>query len=330
MYKLVPVVGIASIFFIGGFASGFIVHGNPARTPNEVVTEQIRKNSGKLTSPLLECDTGSLARTHEFSEFEKRLNAELNTYVNDGAVSNVAVYFRNLLGGSWFGINEREVFSPASMLKVSVMIAVYKKAESNSSLLSQTLKYSRVYSQDKQYFDAPEHLEIGKEYSVDELVSRMIKFSDNESMFLLGDKLGSHLVESLYSDLKLLPLSENFSDYTMTVKDYSSFFRILFNSTYLSVELSNKALELLASARFNQGISANLPPGIIAAHKFGERTYAQDNSKQLHDCGIIYYPNNPYMLCVMTKGKDFESLASVIRRVSTTVFNEVDRRVKEN
>jgi len=28
---------------------------------------------------------------------------------------------------------------------------------------------------------------------------------------------------------------------------------------------------------------------------------------QLHDCGIVYYPETPYLLCVMTKGWNFET-----------------------
>ena len=46
---------------------------------------------------------------------------------------------------------------------------------------------------------------------------------------------------------------------------------------------------------------------------------------ELHDCGIIYYPNHPYFLCVMTKGADFPVLAGVIREVSQTAWEEVAR-----
>ena len=47
------------------------------------------------------------------------------------------------------------------------------------------------------------------------------------------------------------------------------------------------------------------------------------NIRQLHDCGIIYYPNNTYLLCIMTRGKDFKQLESVIAGISKTVYEVV-------
>ena len=45
---------------------------------------------------------------------------------------------------------------------------------------------------------------------------------------------------------------------------------------------------------------------------------------QLHDCGIVYYPQHPDLLCVMTKGPDFERLDDIIRGVSQISFAEID------
>jgi len=46
--------------------------------------------------------------------------------------------------------------------------------------------------------------------------------------------------------------------------------------------------------------------------------------KQLHDCGIIYHPSKPYILCIMTKGEEIEELASVIADISRLVFKGID------
>jgi hypothetical protein len=63
---------------------------------------------------------------------------------------------------------------------------------------------------------------------------------------------------------------------------------------------------------------------VPVAHKFAERSDPQTGEKQLHDCGIVYYPRHPYLLCVMTKGPGFEGLAGVVARVSRMVYSEVD------
>jgi len=74
----------------------------------------------------------------------------------------------------------------------------------------------------------------------------------------------------------------------------SYFFRVLYNATYLSSDSSEHALSLLNLPDFPQGIEATVPKGVAVAQKFGERsvftsTGAVDH-RELHDCGIIYYP----------------------------------------
>ena len=51
--------------------------------------------------------------------------------------------------------------------------------------------------------------------------------------------------------------------------------------------------------------------------------------KQLHDCGIVYYPKHPYLLCVMTRGDSFEYLDDTIRDISHLVYQEVNEHYQE-
>ena len=81
---------------------------------------------------------------------------------------------------------------------------------------------------------------------------------------------------------------------------------------------------------FPQGIVAGVPPGITVASKYGE--YAQGKGgeeKQLHEFGIVYHPNGPYILGVMTQGSNFERQAEVIRTVSAMIYGEVSASVKK-
>lgn len=100
-----------------------------------------------------------------------------------------------------------------------------------------------------------------------------------------------------------------------------------YNASYLSKEYSQKVLEMLAAADFKLGLAAGVPPGVVVANKFGEREGLPDDQKQLHDCGIIYFPENPYLLCVMmTQGPNFEYLPTIIKMVSKMVYDEVESR----
>lgn len=62
-----------------------------------------------------------------------------------------------------------------------------------------------------------------------------------------------------------------------------------------------------------------LLPACQKAQKFGERVNSLQEI-ELHDCGIIYYPKNPYLLCVMTKGNNLDNLKSAIKNIYSIVY----------
>lgn len=111
----------------------------------------------------------------------------------------------------------------------------------------------------------------------------------------------------------------------ITVKEYASFFRILFNSSYLSRENSEKALRLLDATDYNDALPAGVPPGIQVAHKFGEAGTVEVE-RQLHDCGIVYFPDHPYLACIMTRGKELDGLKQSIVDISKFIYGKVDEQ----
>ncbi len=130
---------------------------------------------------------------------------------------------------------------------------------------------------------------------------------------------------NVYKSLSL-NIPENGLKYEISPKDYSLFLRVLFNSTYLSEKNSEKALMILSKAKFADGLVARLPKGIVVAHKFGEYANGSDyqiDSVELHDCGIIYAPKNPYLLCVMTRGKEIKNLKTTISEISKIVYDQI-------
>jgi hypothetical protein len=45
--------------------------------------------------------------------------------------------------------------------------------------------------------------------------------------------------------------------------------------------------------------------------------------RELHDCGIVYLPDNPYLLCVMTKGNDFAKMEKIIEEISRLSYERL-------
>ena len=245
-----------------------------------------------------------------------------------GTATHVSVYYRDLNNGPWFGIHEDERFSPASLLKVPILISVLKKAEIEPGLLDKSLTVTQFADDNVGTLYPPERtVAQGQTYTIDQLLHFMITFSDNNAKDLLVQALDAKIVESVFIDLGIrVPDATTPQDF-MTVKDYAGFFRILYNATYLSREMSERALAYLATSQFTAGLVAGVPAGMVVAHKFGQRTLP-DNAAQLHDCGIVYYPGHPYLLCVMTRGKTGTALAPVIRDISKQVYEEVDAQAR--
>jgi beta-lactamase class A len=121
-------------------------------------------------------------------------------------------------------------------------------------------------------------------------------------------------------------------DDMLAFNSYASFYRVLFNASYLSREMSERALRYLSKTAFQDGIISGVPPDIDVAAKYGERT-ARDPAKergpevmQFHEFGIVYHPARPYMIGVMVRGSDARELAKTIRDISELVYEEVDRQ----
>jgi len=230
--------------------------------------------------------------------------------------------------GPWFGIHEKEYFSPASLIKVPLMMAYLKKAESDPSLLSKEIFNTLPYDSRVQNIQPRVTLVVNQKYTVKQLIEQMIIYSDDISYKLLNDQMTGEEIVQVYKDLgvDISRATANPNGNIVTVKAYASFFRILFNASYLNPEMSEYALKVLGQIEFKDGLVAGLPKDIIVAHKFGERQYLDTGLKQLHDCGIVYLPGKPYLLCVMTRGNNFNSLKKTIKDVSQMVYDTVSQK----
>ncbi len=219
------------------------------------------------------------------------------------------------------------------MLKVVTMISVLHKAEEDPSLLSKqvTVQSLPPASGIQDFYPPADPIKAGVPYTVNDLMGHMILESDNTAALALENLVGSDETKNTFAELKL-PDTANADD-SMTVQEYSHVFRVLFSSTYLDHAVSEQALDLLSQTSFTQGLVAGVPTGTVVSHKFGERTIKNENitgtsitlvsmQVELHDCGIVYYPNNPYFICVMTKGGDFSSLAGAIKDISKMVWDK--------
>lgn len=281
---------------------------------------EIRTSGYRLISPLLDCYPVSTPGLHTLDILNARLRDYIDTVKAAGITDQVSVYYRDLSNGPLLGIGEEELYSPASLLKVPILIAILKYAQTQPGFLLNQVNYIEPANVPQDVSEG-EFIVPGHTYTIRQLLEYMIIYSDNEAKNILSQVLPKGALNQIYTDLGVDVNKNTQTDDFISVKEYAGFFRILYNASYLNRDASDFALSLLARSAYKKGIVAGLPEGIPVAHKFGERALIyKAKYRQLHDCGIVYLDDHPYLLCIMTRGTEFVYLQDVIAHISHIVY----------
>lgn len=301
------------LFFNKYFSENKSDNNNPYRS---LTTER------KFTNPLLDCNPNFSYINPVLEDVIIKKIDELN---KKPSIEKVSVYLRFLNNGAWFGINEKEKFIPASLNKVPLMIAVFKFSETHPDILDNTFLFDETLGVFNE--TTPSNTVTNqKKYTLLEVVEYMIKHSHNETaelLYNLINKYDNTFVGQVFLDLGI-DAPQQGKTYQITTKDFASFFRVLYNSTYINEKNSETALYYLSETDFNDGIVKGIDDNIVISHKYGQ--ISDNKLMQLHDCGIIYFPDNNYILCVMVKGYNLKNMTTVIQEVSKTIYAEIKRQ----
>lgn len=303
-------VFIGILGLLCGTGVGFVLANSYVLDAENNATHAVRQGGFDFINPLLECEVANSIENKSLQSMKGEVEHVIRQVKDEKRAEHVSVYYRDLNNGAWYGIDEQEAFAPASLLKVPIMMAYYSAAEKDPSILTK-----EILSED------------GTETKpASEYISRMIILSDNPSFHVLTNSIDFNTINTVHEALGIPIPAENTPQDFITVKQYASLFRVLYNASYLSREYSEQALALMTNAKFVEGLVAGVPKTISVSHKFGVQGKSGDTTQQLHDCGVVYYPEHPYLLCVMTKGSSAERQTSVIRDISSTIYQWMERQ----
>ena len=249
------------------------------------------------------------------------LRTELQKYVSD-LPNKTGVYFEYLPTGTSIGVNDKESFFPASLLKTPLAMEVYKNYE-NKTLSPNTLLSLTDEDKDFGFGDLWKE-KAGTQYRVSKLMDLLLIYSDNTAQNIHLRHLNGNEVSQVFDELDIPKTRDEYKQPVVTPKNYTSILRCLYLSCHLSKENSNELLRKLTRTIFKDKLPAGVPEGINVAHKIGVAGNPDDNLSAYSDCGIIYLPQRPYALCIMTQANN-ETATKIISEISKITYDFISK-----
>jgi beta-lactamase class A len=247
------------------------------------------------------------------------LRQKLSQYVDNNNLETGNIYFEYLPTGTSIRISGDEQLVAASLMKVPMAMDMYKAEELGrvdidrpQPLQQEWLnnEFGTLYKKGAGYLITPR-----------EASQIMLEQSDNTALAVVGDAVKGKLsnAESSINYLDLdLKVNEDKS-ISMNARGYSSILKCLYFACYNTKDDSQTMLEQLTNSSFTSRIPAEVnDKSIKIAHKIGTNFNNNQN-----DCGIIYYPNNNYLLCVLIPGQDSAQTDKHIAEISRIVYNYI-------
>lgn len=247
-----------------------------------------------------------------------KLRQDLSDYYKKSG-AHIGFYFEYLPSGVSIGVNDKEDFILASLLKTPLAMGVYKNIDEGKIHKTDILEVKKEHL-DNAFGDLWKK-GPGINLSLMEAIKYTLILSDNTAKNVLFSAVPEGTLEDVYDSLDI-PKDATGGDLVVTPKNYSSILRSLYLSSYLSEESSNEILTLLTETPFNDKLVAGVPKTVKVAHKIGVHKGDIPGQEIFTDCGIVYVPKRPYILCIMSKENEPTS-RKVMKDISSIVYSYV-------
>jgi beta-lactamase class A len=241
-----------------------------------------------------------------------------------GALTQASILIKEFDRGEWTALNAEEQYHPASLMKVVLLLGYLRFAENTPDLFEQKWLFDKAqnyFQEFPQYYSTPS-IEPGKVYTVHELLYYMVAHSDNNATWMLASRLDKSHLQKIFAEFGMKAPAEFDMRITMNVREYSTFFNAIYNASNLSPEYADYAADLLSNCSFQEGFSKGFPPQTHMWHKFGQWK-SSDLDHELHESGIVYLKGKPYLITIMTRGKDTDRLAGAIQAICKQIYDGV-------
>lgn len=252
-----------------------------------------------------------------FLELRNSLRSQLNPYGR-----SFGLYFEYLPTGTSISINSNEEFYAASLFKVPVVMAYYHALDRTNTKSDQTLTL-RSSQLDKAFGDLWKKGE-GHQLKASEAIKLSLTESDNTAVKALIPTIESEDFDAVYEALDL-ELHADQKGASVSARTYSSILKALYFSSVLEKDRSQEILDLLTKTKFSDKLAAGVPHDVLVAHKIGNFKDV-DGKEGFRDCGIVYVPKRPYIVCMFSVG-DEQIARERMQQASRTIYDFVAKHM---
>lgn len=226
--------------------------------------------------------------------------------------------------GKYVDIQASKPFAAASIIKIPVLIRLFKSIEANQLTIYDEMEMTDYYkaegSGDLQYKG------IGAKYTIDQLARTMITKSDNSATNMIMSAVGS--MTDVNAGIRAWGLKNTQvnnwlpdlagTNYT-TAKDLATMLYNLDNPGFLSINSREYMVDYMSHVENNRLIQAGLDPRALFIHKTG------DIGKMLGDAGIVFAPNGKKYIVVILANRPYNSPLGkdFIQKASNIIYNSM-------
>ncbi len=288
--KKLQLLTMCLVLSVASFAGGYIIKGT--KQPTSVSNmDQVRQFPLLAKRLFLEDPNDTIIN---FSA----LREELKGYMSKNSLKG-SLYFEYLPTGTSVRIDGDDEQVAASLMKIPVVMELYKAAELGRIDLDSTIAlkqewldpaYGELYKQGVGYrLTLREAAKLALTKSDNTAISAILYTTQN--ILKVEENVISSLDVAFERDEKLL--------LSISARSYASFLKCLYFSCYVNNADSQQILGYLTESTFNNRLRSNIPESVKIAHKIG--TYSNLTQS---DCGIVYEDKRNYLLCIMLRVPD--------------------------
>ncbi|MDQ3891875.1 MAG: class A beta-lactamase-related serine hydrolase [Actinomycetota bacterium] len=236
------------------------------------------------------------------------------------------VYVQDLKGGWGYGVNPDEAFFGASIMKVPIMVAVYRKMDEDEFSLRDMFE-----TRPEDWAGGAGWLqweEAGTDHTVEDYLWLMMTQSDNTAtnalMRIVGGPEhvnevarsmgapGTVLYQKVTSERAAVPALDN----RTTPRDMSTILGKIAAGQAANPESCQKMVELMHQNHLLSPLKAGLPDDVEVAYKGGWLYKVYD------EAGLVWHKDHPYVVSIFSKhgSEDPEDGKALLKDISEGVY----------